>query len=92
MTRELVTADSKRVKVQLWDLVGQGKYLNITKSYYRGAHCVLIIYDCTNRQSFENVRQWYDQVVQFGTSDIIKLLIGNKSDLSDKRAVSKEEG
>lgn len=78
-TRELVTANQKRVKVQLWDLVGQGKYLNITKSYYRGAHCVLLIFDVTSQQSFMNIRNWLNQVVQFASDDIIKILVANKS-------------
>ena len=80
------------VTFQLWDTQGQEKYRAMTKQYYRGAHGVLIIYDITNMQSFQNVETWAEdfQNGQFGRVPII--LVGNKKDLESQRQVQSEEG
>ena len=64
----------------------------MTSSYYRGAHGIIIVYDVTNRDSFDNVRQWMTEIERFATENVNKLLIGNKCDLEEKREVSFEEG
>ena len=63
----------------------------MTSSYYRGAHGIIIVYDVTNRDSFDNVRQWMTEIERFATENVNKLLIGNKCDLEEKREVSYEE-
>jgi len=64
----------------------------LTSSYYRGAHGIIIVYDVTNKDSFDNVRQWMQEIDRFATENVNKLLIGNKCDLEEKREVSYEEG
>jgi Ras-related protein Rab-1A len=64
----------------------------LTASYYRGAHGIIIVYDVTDRETFENVRQWMVEIDRFANDNVCKVLIGNKCDLVDKRKVSTEEG
>ena len=93
-TKILTTADSKRVKLQLWDSAGSERFRTLTPSYYRGAHGVLLVYDITKLQSFQSVEQYWLPEVRRHAADSSKLptlLIGNKSDLaSTERAVEEK--
>ncbi|MBA0864075.1 hypothetical protein Goshw_029645, partial [Gossypium schwendimanii] len=64
----------------------------ITSSYYRGALGAVLVYDITRRTTFENVKKWIHELREFGNSDIVVVLVGNKSDLTQFRQVSEEEG
>ena len=87
---KLIQIEDKIVKIQIWDTAGQEKYRAIMPSYYRNCSGILIIFDITNEQSFDNVSKWYDEVLKnCGTDkDYKTMLIGNKSDLNDKRIIS----
>jgi Ras-related protein Rab-1A len=80
------------VKLQIWDTAGQEKFRNITSSYYRGAHGIVIVYDITDRNSFVNIKDWLKEIEKFASDSVSRIIIGNKSDLEADRAVSKEEG
>jgi Ras-related protein Rab-11A len=80
------------VKAQIWDTAGQERYRSITKAYYKGARGALLVYDISRKSSFENIDNWLIDLKTNGDKDILIILIGNKSDLIDKREVSKEEG
>ena len=77
----------KNVRLQIWDTAGQERFHNITTSYYRGAHCIMIVYDTTNLDSFKNVKKWYEAVQTYANEDVALIIVGNKSDLSDQRNV-----
>lgn len=77
----------KIVKLQIWDTAGQERFKNITTSYYRGASGVIIVYDVTDLDSFNNVKQWLAECERYANDNVCKLLVGNKSDLADKRCV-----
>ncbi|KAK4382799.1 Ras-related protein RABD2a [Sesamum angolense] len=72
------------------DTAGQERFRTITSSYYRGAHGIIIVYDITDQESFNNVKQWLSEIDRYASESVNKLLVGNKSDLADKRAVSYE--
>jgi len=80
------------VKLQIWDTAGQERFRSIQASYYKGANGILVVYDITNRSSFENLNSWLIEIEKNGNKNVYKLLIGNKSDLDSQRKVSKEEG
>ena len=84
--------NGKKVKLQIWDTAGQERFKNITASYYRGGHGVLIVYDITDRESFENLNSWLIEIEKNANKNVYKLLIGNKSDLEEKRKVTFQEG
>jgi Rab family, other len=83
----------KKIKLQIWDTAGQERYKSVTRSYYRGAVGCLIVYDITNRSSYEHISAWLNDVRQLAGKDVVVMLIGNKSDManSDKRVVTHNE-
>lgn len=83
-----IELDGKTIKLQIWDTAGQERFRTITSSYYRGAHGIIIVYDITDQESFNNVRNWLQEIDRYATDQVNKLLVGNKSDLTNKRVVS----
>ncbi|RNF23004.1 small GTP-binding protein Rab1 [Trypanosoma conorhini] len=79
--------DGKVVKLQIWDTAGQERFRTITSSYYRGAHGIIIVYDTTDMESFNNVKTWLSEIDKFASENVNKLLVGNKCDLVLKKAV-----
>jgi Ras-related protein Rab-1A len=86
-----IELESKTIKLQIWDTAGQERFRTITSSYYRGAHGIIVVYDVTDRDSFQNVKQWLHEIDRYACENVNKLLVGNKSDLEAKRAVPTEE-
>mmetsp|Transcript_84034 Transcript_84034/g.162158 ORF Transcript_84034/g.162158 Transcript_84034/m.162158 type:complete len:203 (+) Transcript_84034:73-681(+) len=83
--------DGKTVKLQIWDTAGQERFRTITSSYYRGAHGIIIVYDVTDKESFNNVKHWVQEIEKYAADGVNKLLVGNKCDLSSKKVVSYDE-
>ena len=84
--------NKKTVKFQIWDTAGQDRFRTITSSYYRGSNAILICYDVTERETFQNVKRWMEEVKMYSTGKPILILCGTNSDLNDKRRVSWSEG
>jgi len=80
------------IKAQIWDTAGQERYRSITNSYYKGAKGAFIVYDITKKSSFENVDSWLNDLKLNNNENINIILIGNKSDLEEKREISVEIG
>lgn len=87
-----IELDSKRIKLQIWDTAGQERFRTITTSYFRGAQGILLVYDVTDRGSFNSIRNWVNQIQSHADVHVNKILIGNKCDMDDRRVVSFEEG
>jgi Ras-related protein Rab-1A len=85
-----VKVEKNTVKLQIWDTAGQERFRTITSAYYRGADGIIMVYDVTNQESFNHVADWLTEVNRYASEGTCKLLVGNKSDRSD-RAVSAEE-
>jgi Ras-related protein Rab-1A len=79
--------DDKIIKLQLWDTAGQERFRTLTTSYYRGAHGIIIVFDLTDPDSFENIKQWLNEVNRYAYENICKIIVGNKVDLYDKKMV-----
>lgn len=88
----MVTIDGRPIKLQIWDTAGQESFRSITRSYYRGAAGALLVYDITRRETFNHLASWLEDARQHANPNMTIMLIGNKSDLAHRRAVSKEEG
>jgi len=86
-----IDLDAKTIKLQIWDTAGQERFRTITSSYYRGAHGIIVVYDTTDLESFNNVKQWLHEIDRYASENVNKLLVGNKSDLTSKRAVSYDQ-
>ena len=86
-----IIVNNKKVKLQLWDTAGHERFRTITTSYYRGAHGIATVFDLTNRESFEHVEKWLEEINKYAKENVMRFLIGNKSDLVNERQVSYEE-
>lgn len=86
-----VSINSKLIKAQIWDTAGQERYRAVTSAYYRGALGAMLVYDITKRQTFDHVARWVEELRAHADSSIVIMLIGNKSDLVDQRAVPTED-
>jgi len=82
-----IDLDGKTIKLQIWDTAGQERFRTITSSYYRGAHGIIVVYDITDAQTFASVKQWLSEIDRFACENVNRLLVGNKSDLKEKRKV-----
>jgi Ras-related protein Rab-8A len=87
-----IQLDNKRIKLQIWDTAGQERFRTITTSYFRGAQGILLVYDVTDRNSFISIRNWVAQIQMHADVNVNKILIGNKCDCAEQRAISYAEG
>ncbi|KAL9160802.1 hypothetical protein ABFS82_08G224600 [Erythranthe guttata] len=81
----------KSVKAQIWDTAGQERYRAVTSAYYRGAVGAMLVYDITKRQTFDHIPRWLEELRAHADKNIVIILIGNKNDLEDQRAVPTED-
>ncbi|KAG6519973.1 ras-related protein Rab11D-like [Zingiber officinale] len=88
-TRTLVI-QHKSVKAQIWDTAGQERYRAVTSAYYRGAVGAMLVYDITRSQTFDHIPRWLEELRSHADRNIMIMLVGNKTDLKDQRAVTTE--
>jgi len=88
----MINVDGKNIKLQIWDTAGQESFRSITRSYYRAAAGAILVYDITRRETFNHLTRWLDEARQNGNPQMSFILVGNKCDMENERAVSYEEG
>ena len=86
-----INVNNMNIKYQVWDTAGQERFRTIISSYYKGAHGILLVYDITLKESFESLNDWLNEIKKNTSKNIVKVLIGNKIDLNDKRIISFDE-
>jgi len=89
--KSMTLQSGKNIKLQIWDTAGQDRFRAITKNYYKGANGIILIYDVTNRQSYENVKNWITQIREEANPNVVIYLAGNKVDVSEEEKVVKTE-
>ncbi|EGI58822.1 PREDICTED: ras-related protein Rab-37 isoform X2 [Acromyrmex echinatior] len=89
---KVVTVDDTPIKLQIWDTAGQERFRSVTHAYYRDAHALLLLYDVTNKTSYDNIRAWLSEIREHANEDVVIMLLGNKSDCGTERAVKREDG
>ncbi|KAJ6228132.1 small gtp binding protein rab8 [Anaeramoeba flamelloides] len=87
-----INIDNKKVKLQIWDTAGQEKFRTIVRSYYRGTKGIILVYDITNVETFNNIKSWVKEIDTYGENVENLLLVGNKNDLESKRQVTTKMG
>jgi len=85
---KVLTVGSRTVKLQVWDTNGQERFRTITSSFYRGSHGILLVYDQSNKESFDDIKSWLSDLERYASDTVIKVLVGNKADLSKEQEVS----
>lgn len=81
-----------KLKLQIWDTAGQERFRTITVSYFKGAHGIILMYDVTDRETFDSISHWLAQIKEHADSQVNVVLVGNKCDIADKRQVDSAEG
>ncbi|XP_018409590.1 PREDICTED: ras-related protein Rab-37 isoform X4 [Nanorana parkeri] len=89
---KVITLDGLKVNLQIWDTAGQERFRSVTHAYYRDAQALLLLYDVTNKASFDNIRAWLTEVHEFAHKDVVIMLLGNKCDVTSTRVVRREDG
>ena len=87
-----IEVEDKKVKLQVWDTAGQERFKTIVSFYYKGADGIIITYDVTNREEFDNIDKVFEEVQSLADENATLILCGNKIDKSDERVISTEEG
>ena len=80
------------IKLYIWDTAGQDRFRSITSNYYKGADGIILIYDITKQETFNNVRNWITSIKEEAPAKVVLILVGNKVDDEKNRAVSQSEG
>uniref|UniRef100_A0A8L0DUZ0 small monomeric GTPase n=1 Tax=Oncorhynchus mykiss TaxID=8022 RepID=A0A8L0DUZ0_ONCMY len=89
---KVLNIDALKVKLQIWDTAGQERFRSVTHAYYRDAHALLLLYDVTNKASFDNIKAWLTEIHEYAKQDVVLMLLGNKADATHERVVKREEG
>ncbi|XP_068606137.1 ras-related protein Rab-26-like [Brachionichthys hirsutus] len=89
---KVLNIDGVKVKLQIWDTAGQERFRSVTHAYYRDAHALLLLYDVTNKTSFNNIKAWLTEIHEYAQQDVVLMLLGNKADATHERVVKKEDG
>uniref|UniRef100_A0A1I8G1M9 FSH1 domain-containing protein n=1 Tax=Macrostomum lignano TaxID=282301 RepID=A0A1I8G1M9_9PLAT len=84
--------EDRTIRLQLWDTAGQERFRSLIPSYIRDSSVAVVVYDITNVTSFQQTARWIDDVRAERGSDVVVMLVGNKTDLADKRQVTLEDG
>ena len=90
--KDVILEEDKSIRLQIWDTAGQDRFRSITKNLYKGAAGIMLIYDITNRNTFDNVKKCVNSIKEEVTSKVVIILVGNKIDLDKKRQVQTDEG
>ena len=89
---KIIQIDNKKVKLQVWDTSGQERYRSITKNFYRNADGVMFVCDVTKEKTFDNIKNWLiDSEQNANNSNFKKILVGNKIDLKEERAIDTQQ-
>ena len=85
-----IKVEETALKIQIWDTAGQETFKSVTKIFFKGAHCIFLVYDITKEDSFNDLKAWLQEIRENAAENVLIILVGNMLDLEDKRAVSKE--
>ena len=82
----------RKCKLQIWDTAGQERFKTVTSAYYRGADGIIIVFDQTDKDSYNNVQNWIEDISRYSTDDPVKIIFANKDDISqEKKSVDNED-
>ena len=89
---KIIEIEDKKVRLQVWDTAGQERFRNVTKSYFQSSQGLLVVYDITDKESFEKINFWMENIKKNAPENVKLILVGNKCDLANERKVTIEDG
>ena len=89
---KLLDIDTQKIKLQLWDLAGDDKFKGIIRCYFKGVRGFVVVYNITDRKSFDDLNSWLSDIENLAKSNAVKILVGSQCDREDERKVSYQEG
>lgn len=89
---KIIRTEDIVIKAQIWDTAGQERYRSLTTTFFKGSNGAFLVYDITQRQTFEGIDRWYHELINYTDLNISVILVGNKSDLDLQREIGKKEG
>ena len=89
---KIIELEDKKVRLQVWDTAGQERFRNVTKSYFQSSRGLLVVYDITDKESFEKINFWIENIKNNAPENVKLILVGNKCDLANERKVTIEDG
>ena len=93
LTKTINLNENTSIKFDIWDTAGQEKFKSLAKIFYKDAKVIILVYDITNKPSFETLKNyWYKEIMDNSISDLILAIVGNKSDLYENEQVTDKEG
>ena len=90
--KDINLENGKSIRLQIWDTAGQDRFRSLTKNLYKGASGIILIYDISQRKTFDNVKGWIESIKEEVSSKVLIVLVGNKIDKIEEREVKKVEG
>jgi len=91
MNQTVTLPDETLIKFQIWDTAGQERFHSLAPMYYRGAQAAIVVFDITNRNSFEKAQEWVKELQQQGDANVVVAFVGNKCDMANQRKVTQEQ-
>ena len=93
ISKIIYLTDEISLKFDIWDTAGQEKFRSLAKIFYKDAKVIILVYDITNKASFDNLKNyWFNEIEENSISDVILAIVGNKDDLYENEQVSIDEG
>ena len=89
---KIIEIEDKKVRLQVWDTAGQERFRNVTKSYFQSSQGLLVVYDITDKESFDKIKFWIENIKNNAPENAKLILVGNKCDLANERKVTIEDG
>ena len=86
-----VDIGERKCKLQIWDTAGQERFKTVTSAYYRGADGIIIVFDQTDKESFNNIQHWIEDISRYSTDEPAKIIIANKDDMAEEKKIVKNE-
>ena len=86
-----VDIGERKCKLQIWDTAGQERFKTVTSAYYRGADGIIIVFDQTDKESYNNIQHWIEDISRYSTDEPAKIIIANKDDMAEEKKIVKNE-
>ena len=90
-SQKILKINNKTIQLEIWDTAGQEQYRSLGRHFYKNAYIVCLVYDITNKESFNDLKEWYSDLKMYGEEFTVVAIVGNKSDCYENEEVKEDE-